>query len=110
MQVSGHHPSEVKEHFSLLVADFVRTRVSKSRGPSDNVGFFLFLSRTAVTALCLCGPRLLSGHTLFTSSSERKRKRVREDKTKKKRRQDEKEEKTRRKRREGEREEEKKRR
>ena len=29
----------VKEHFSLRVADFVWTRVSKSRGHSDSFGF-----------------------------------------------------------------------
>ena len=58
----------VKEHFSLRVADFVWTRVLKSRGHSDSDGF-LFLRETAVSVSCCvgeAGPLLLSGHAHFT--------------------------------------------
>ena len=59
----------VKVHFSPRVADFVRTRVSKSRFSSDLFGFFCSsVGLQLQTRVCVeeAGPRLLSGHALFT--------------------------------------------
>ena len=58
----------VKEHFSLRVADFVWTRVLKSWGSSDSVGFLFFRETAVSVSRCVeeACPFCCLGHALFT--------------------------------------------
>ena len=56
----------VKAHFSPHVADFVVNSRVKVTGFQRLVWFFLLLSCSLASCVGEAGPRLLSGHALFT--------------------------------------------